>query len=121
MRANSEDDHDLGVDPCPDCDVRFNRETKMPIMAGTSILVKDRWKRRNFDDSVLLVGLPEHITCGILHKRRNHYEFEYFDPAGRDGDRKSVQKLKQWIELQLPKLKEASQICPVSAVFELSK
>ena len=38
MRANSEDDHDLGVDPCPDCDVRFNRETKMPIMAGTSIL-----------------------------------------------------------------------------------
>ena len=83
MRANSEDDHDLGVDPCPDCDVRFNRETKMPIMAGTSILgliffsqqqnntqrkfiVKDRWKRRNFDDSVLLVGLPEHITCGIF-------------------------------------------------------
>ena len=38
MRNNSEDEHDLGVDPCPDCDVRFNRETKLPIMAGTSIL-----------------------------------------------------------------------------------
>ena len=40
LRERSEDsEHDLGVDPCPDCDVRFNRETtKLPIMAGTSIL-----------------------------------------------------------------------------------
>ena len=53
-----------------------------------------------YDLSSMKIKLP----LEKVHKRRNHYEFEYFDPAGRDGDRKSIQKLKKWTEQQLPKL-----------------
>ena len=37
-RSGSENEHDLGVDPCPDCDIRFNRTDALPMMADTSIL-----------------------------------------------------------------------------------
>jgi len=65
LRNRAEEENDLAIDPCPDCDVRFSRDAKLPMMAGTSILVKSRWKRRSFEDSVILIGLPEHITCGL--------------------------------------------------------
>jgi hypothetical protein len=63
--------------------------------------VKNRWSRRLFNDTVILVGLPDHITCGYLNEQSSHYEFEYFDPAGRDGDRKSIRQLRHWSENEL--------------------
>ena len=50
---------------------------------------------------MILVGLPDHITCGYLNEQSSHYEFEYFDPAGRDGDRKSIRQLRHWSENEL--------------------
>jgi hypothetical protein len=97
-------EYDLSVDPCPDCDVRFSEHSRFPIVAPTSILVENRWSRRLFNNTVLLVGLPDHITCAYLNERSRYYEFEYFDPAGRDGDRKSISKLRRWAENELPKL-----------------
>ena len=30
--------YDTGVDPCPDCDVRFHEDQSKPVLADTSIL-----------------------------------------------------------------------------------
>ena len=38
LRNRAEEENDLAIDPCPDCDVRFSRDAKLPMMAGTSIL-----------------------------------------------------------------------------------
>ena len=122
--------YDTGVDPCPDCDVRFHEGQSKPVLADTSILgilseifsesgtrpndhpedashcnlsmgifgqiikVKDRWSRRLYNDSVILIGLPDHITCGFLHETGSSYTLEYFDPAGKDGDRANIKKLR---------------------------
>ena len=114
--------YDTGVDPCPDCDVRFHEDQSKPVLADTSILgiffrnlflkrmariihpicrsfsaylkVKDRWSRRLYNDSVILIGLPDHITCGFLHETGSSYTLEYFDPAGKDGDRANIKKLR---------------------------
>ena len=56
--------------------------------------MKDRWARRLYKDSVILIGLPDHITCGFLHETGSSYTLEYFDPAGKDGDRASIKKLR---------------------------
>ena len=56
--------------------------------------VKNRWSRRLYNDSVILIGLPDHITCGFLHETGSSYTLQYFDPAGKDGDRASVKKLR---------------------------
>ena len=56
--------------------------------------VKDRWSRRLYNDSVILIGLPDHITCGFLHEPGSSYTLEYFDPAGKDGDRANIKKLR---------------------------
>ena len=32
--------YDTGVDPCPDCDVRFHEDQSKPVLADTSILGK---------------------------------------------------------------------------------
>jgi hypothetical protein len=95
--------YDTGVDPCPDCDVRFHEDQSKPVLADTSILVKDRWSRRLYNDSVILIGLPDHITCGFLHETGSSYTLEYFDPAGKDGDRANIKKLRKWAQEILPK------------------
>ena len=56
--------------------------------------MKDRWSRRLYNDSVILIGLPDHITCGFLHETGSSYTLEYFDPAGKDGDRANIKKLR---------------------------
>ena len=31
-------DYDTGIDPCPDCDIRFHEDQSKPVLADTSIL-----------------------------------------------------------------------------------
>jgi len=95
--------YDLSVDPCPDCDIRFNSSSATPILAPASILVNARWKKRNFQNTVLLIGTPSHITCAFLHETASSWICEYFDPAGGTGGRTILRCIKQWFEEKLSK------------------
>lgn len=93
--------HNLGVDPCPDCDIRFSSSSSMPVLAPASILTRDRWKKRQYQKTVVLVGTPSHITCAILRETASSWICEYFDPAGGKAGTKMVKKIKRWFEDKL--------------------
>jgi len=90
--------YNLGVDPCPDCDIRFSSSSSKPVLAPTSILAKHRWERRPFSKTVLLIGTPSHITCAILRETASAWICEYFDPAGGNLGTSGVRKIKRWFE-----------------------
>lgn len=94
-------DYDLNIDPCPDCDVRFTASSSMPVLAPASILVNQRWKKRQFQKTVLLIGTPSHITCAYLHETASYWICEYFDPAGGRAGTAIVNTIKRWFEDKL--------------------
>lgn len=51
-----------------------------------------------FEYTVLVVGLPQHITIACCREHSDHVVFEFFDPAGPAGDLQSVKAVKQWAE-----------------------
>ena len=48
-------------------------------------------------NTVLVVGLPQHITIACCREHSDHVVFEFFDPAGPDGDLQSVKAVKQFL------------------------
>merc|ERR1719419_27465 len=98
-------DRPLDEDPCPDCDVRFRWERSEWIdkIAPASILHKSRRPKNKFQDSVIMIGLPQHIAIGYLRQSEDMAIFEFFDPAGPTGDRDGVRELRKWCEHKLPK------------------
>lgn len=96
----------LDEDPCPDCDVRFRWEKNVwkTKVAPASILSESRWPRNQFKDSVIMIGLPQHIAIGFLRfVGEDQAVFEFFDPAGPTGDREGVRELRKWVEQDLPR------------------
>lgn len=96
-------DKNLDEDPCPDCDVRFFKDKNISNkytfkLAPSSILEESRWSKRRYLNTVLLVGLPQHITIACCREHADHVMFEFFDPAGPKGDLQSVKAVKQWAE-----------------------
>jgi len=98
-------DRPLDEDPCPDCDVRFRYENNEwhAKVAPASILSASRWNKCKFKNSVVMIGLPQHIAIGYLRISNDCAMFEFFDPAGPTGDREGVKELKKWAEKKLPK------------------
>jgi hypothetical protein len=98
-------DKPLDEDPCPDCDVRFRYENNEwhAKVAPASILSASRWPKCRFKNSVVMVGLPQHIAIGYLRISSDMAMFEFFDPAGPTGDKEGVKELKKWTEKKLPK------------------
>merc|ERR1712212_1398262 len=98
-------DRPLDEDPCPDCDVRFRFENNEwhAKVAPASILSASRWSKCRFKNSVVMIGLPQHIAIGYLRISNDCAMFEFFDPAGPTGDREGVKELKKWAEKKLPK------------------
>lgn len=99
----------LDEDPCPDCDVRFfkDKEKKNKYIfkiAPSSILEDKKWQKRRFLNTVLVVGLPQHITIACCREHCDHVVVEFFDPAGPSGDLQSVKAVKQWAESFLKRL-----------------
>ena len=87
-------------------------------MAPASILSESRWPRNQFKDSVIMIGLPQHIAIGFLRFiNEEQAVFEFFDPAGPTGDREGVRELRylfnyrflskftfrKWVEHDLPR------------------
>jgi len=98
----------LDEDPCPDCDVRFfkDKEVKNKYtfkVAPASILQDERWSKRKYLNTVFVIGLPQHITIACVKEASDHVLFEFFDPAGKDGDSASVKAVKQWVGTYLGK------------------
>jgi len=98
-------DKPLDEDPCPDCDVRFRFENGEwhAKVAPASILSASRWSKCRYRNSVVMIGLPQHIAIGYLRVSNDMAMFEFFDPAGPTGDREGVKELKKWAEKKLPK------------------
>jgi len=95
----------LDEDPCPDCDVRFRFENGEwhAKVAPASILSASRWTKCRYRNSVVMIGLPQHIAIGYLRVSNDMAMLEFFDPAGPTGDREGVKELKKWAEKKLPK------------------
>lgn len=88
-------------------------------VAPASILSESRWPRNQFKDSVIMIGLPQHIAIGFLRfVNADQAVFEFFDPAGPTGDREGVRELRwaqnallasikrihrKWVETDLPR------------------
>ena len=72
-------------------------------MAPASILSASRWSKCRYRNSVVMIGLPQHIAIGYLRVSNDMAMFEFFDPAGPTGDREGVKELKKWAEKKLPK------------------
>ena len=98
-------DRPLDEDPCPDCDVRFRWEKNEWVdkIAPASILSQSRWNKNTNPDSIIMIGLPQHIAIGYLRLSDDMAIFEFFDPAGPTGDREGVKELRKWCEKKLPK------------------
>ena len=73
------------------------------LVAPASILSASRWPKCRFKNSVVMVGLPQHIAIGYLRISSDMAMFEFFDPAGPTGDKEGVKELKKWTEKKLPK------------------
>lgn len=97
-------DKPLDEDPCPDCDVRFNTDADgvyRPKIAPASILLPSRWRRRLFGETVILIGLPQHITVAYLKETPSHVYVEYVDPAGPSGDKRGSDEVRLWMHQYL--------------------
>uniref|UniRef100_H2Z8I1 Uncharacterized protein n=1 Tax=Ciona savignyi TaxID=51511 RepID=H2Z8I1_CIOSA len=94
----------LDEDPCPDCDVRFTADAEgvyRAKIAPASILVPSRWRKRPFMDTIILIGLPQHITVAYIKETSTQVFVEYVDPAGPSGDRRGCEEVQMWIHSYL--------------------
>lgn len=66
-------------------------------------------KEKIFKNTVLVIGLPQHITIACCREHVNSVIFEYFDPAGPCGDLKSIKAVKQWVNQYLTKIYSCSR------------
>lgn len=90
----------LDEDPCPDCDVRFTADADgvyTPKIAPASVLVPSRWRKRAYLDSIILIGLPQHITVAYIKETTNQIFVEYVDPAGPSGDKRGSEEVQMWM------------------------
>ncbi|CAK8671149.1 unnamed protein product [Clavelina lepadiformis] len=74
----------LDEDPCPDCDVRFTANSEgiyKAKIAPASILVPTRWRKRTYLDTIILIGLPQHITVAYIRETTTQVYVEYVDPG----------------------------------------
>lgn len=97
-------DKPLDEDPCPDCDVRFSADADgiyRPKIAPASILLPGRWRRRLYSDTIILIGLPQHITVAYMKETPSHVYVEYVDPAGPSGDRRGSEEVQLWMHQYL--------------------
>jgi len=99
----------LDEDPCPDCDVRLYKDSTKRNkfifkIAPSSVLEMKRWSKRRFLNTVLIIGLPQHITIACVREHADHIIFEYFDPAGPSGDTQSHRAVRQWADTFLADL-----------------
>jgi len=100
-------DKPLDEDPCPDCDVRFvstqNGQYK-PKIAPASILQTSRWNVRKYLDSIILIGLPQHITVAYIKETSSQVFVEYVDPAGPSGDKRGCEEVQLWMHTYMSPL-----------------
>jgi len=99
-------DKPLDEDPCPDCDVRFvsNNGMYKPKIAPASILAPSRWRRREYLDTIILIGLPQHITVAYIKETSSQVFVEYVDPAGPSGDKRGSEEVQLWMHTYLSPL-----------------
>lgn len=93
-------DQPLDEDPCPDCDVRFTADcdnSYVPKIAPASILIPTRWKKRRYLASIILIGLPQHITVAYIKETSDLIIVEYLDPAGPSGDKRGAEEVEMWM------------------------
>jgi len=96
----SDYDKPLDEDPCPDCDVRFFADHDgiyHAKIAPASILFHERWKKRSFMDTIILIGLPQHITVAYIKETSSNVYVEYVDPAGPSGDKRGCEEVQLWM------------------------
>uniref|UniRef100_F6YSY4 Uncharacterized protein n=1 Tax=Ciona intestinalis TaxID=7719 RepID=F6YSY4_CIOIN len=97
-------DKPLDEDPCPDCDVRFTADAEgvyRAKIAPASILIPSRWRKRPYMDTIILIGLPQHITVAYIKETSTQIFVEYVDPAGPSGDRQGCEEVQMWIHSYL--------------------
>jgi len=100
-------DKPLDEDPCPDCDVRFtadNQGVYKPKIAPASILANSRWCNRAYLDTIILIGLPQHITVAYIKETSTQVYVEYVDPAGPSGDKRGSDEVQLWMHTHLAPL-----------------
>jgi len=96
----SEYDKPLDEDPCPDCDVRFFSDSDgiyHAKIAPASILYQGRWAKRQHMDTIILIGLPQHITVAYIKETSSQVYVEYVDPAGPSGDKRGCEEVQLWM------------------------